>query len=70
MAFSVVARASLRSIPVWATVGAAVLANCERSMLFGGTGRVERYKGNPKVQALGPGCRADLLGDDVVGEWE
>jgi acyl-CoA reductase-like NAD-dependent aldehyde dehydrogenase len=27
-------------------VGAAVLANCERSMIFGGTPTVERYRGN------------------------
>jgi acyl-CoA reductase-like NAD-dependent aldehyde dehydrogenase len=51
-------------------VGAAVLANCERSMIFGGTPTVERYKGNPKVQAHGPGFSKILLGDDVVDDWE
>jgi acyl-CoA reductase-like NAD-dependent aldehyde dehydrogenase len=51
-------------------VGAAVLANCERSMIFGGTATVERYKGNPKVQAHGPGFSKILLGDDVVDDWE
>ena len=51
-------------------IGAAVLANCERSMIFGGTSTVERYRGNPKVQAHGPGFSKILLGDDVVDDWE
>jgi acyl-CoA reductase-like NAD-dependent aldehyde dehydrogenase len=51
-------------------VGAAVLASCERSMIFGGTATVERYRGNPKVQAHGPGFSKILLGDDVVDDWE
>jgi acyl-CoA reductase-like NAD-dependent aldehyde dehydrogenase len=51
-------------------VGAAVLAHCERSMIFGGTPTVDRYRGNPKVQAHGPGFSKILLGDDVVDEWE
>src|SRR3954470_16905595 len=36
-------------------IGAAVLNSCPRSMIFGGTPTVERYRGNPKVQAHGPG---------------
>ena len=59
-----------RFIPGGGDVGAAVLANCDRSMIFGGTPTVERYKGNPKVQAHGPGFSKILLGDDVVDEWE
>jgi acyl-CoA reductase-like NAD-dependent aldehyde dehydrogenase len=51
-------------------VGAAVLGGCDRSMIFGGTATVERYKGNPKVQAHGPGFSKILLGDDVVDQWE
>ncbi|HEY2892774.1 MAG TPA: aldehyde dehydrogenase family protein, partial [Pirellulales bacterium] len=51
-------------------VGAAVLANCRRSMIFGGTATVERYKGDPRVQAHGPGFSKILLGDDVVDDWE
>jgi acyl-CoA reductase-like NAD-dependent aldehyde dehydrogenase len=51
-------------------IGAAVLANVDRSMIFGGTATVERYKGNPKVQAHGPGFSKILLGDDVVDQWE
>jgi acyl-CoA reductase-like NAD-dependent aldehyde dehydrogenase len=50
--------------------GAAVLAACDRSMIFGGTPTVERYKGDPRVQAHGPGFSKILLGDDVVDEWE
>jgi acyl-CoA reductase-like NAD-dependent aldehyde dehydrogenase len=50
--------------------GAAVLAACDRSMIFGGTPTVERYKGDPRVQAHGPGFSKILLGDDVVDQWE
>jgi hypothetical protein len=35
-------------------------------MIFGGTATVDRYRGNPKVQAHGPGFSKILLGDDVV----
>ncbi len=51
-------------------VGAAVLNACQRAMIFGGTATVERYKGNPRVQAHGPGFSKILLGDDVVDDWE
>ena len=50
-------------------VGAAVLAHCPRSLIFGGTATVEQYKGNPRVQAHGPGFSKILLGDDVVDNW-
>jgi acyl-CoA reductase-like NAD-dependent aldehyde dehydrogenase len=50
-------------------VGAAVLAHCPRSLIFGGTATVEQYKGNPRVQAHGPGFSKVLLGDDVVDNW-
>ena len=50
-------------------VGAAVLASCTRSMIFGGTATVERYKGDPRVQAHGPGFSKIMLGDDVVDRW-
>ncbi len=56
--------------PGEAAAGAAVLAACERSMIFGGTPTVERYQGNPKVQAHGPGFSKILLADDVVDDWE
>src|SRR5437764_4540558 len=51
-------------------VGAAVLNGCPRSLIFGGTATVEQYKGNPRVQAHGPGFSKILLGDDVVDQWE
>jgi acyl-CoA reductase-like NAD-dependent aldehyde dehydrogenase len=51
-------------------VGAAVLASCGRSMIFGGTATVEQYKGNPKVQAHGPGFSKIIFGDDKVDDWE
>jgi acyl-CoA reductase-like NAD-dependent aldehyde dehydrogenase len=55
--------------PGEAEAGAAVLEACDRSMIFGGTPTVERYRGNPKVQAHGPGFSKILLGDDVVEGW-
>jgi acyl-CoA reductase-like NAD-dependent aldehyde dehydrogenase len=51
-------------------VGAAVLQHCPRSLIFGGTATVEQYKGNPRVQAHGPGFSKILLGDDQVDNWE
>jgi acyl-CoA reductase-like NAD-dependent aldehyde dehydrogenase len=51
-------------------VGAAVLAACGRSLIFGGGPTVERYKGNPAVQAHGPGFSKLLFGDDQVDRWE
>lgn len=63
-------REAISIYPGGPDVGAAVLANVDRSMIFGGTATVERYKGNPKVQAHGPGFSKILLGDDVVDDWE
>jgi acyl-CoA reductase-like NAD-dependent aldehyde dehydrogenase len=51
-------------------VGAAVLESCGRSLIFGGTPTVERYRGNPRVQAHGPGFSKILFGDDRVDQWE
>jgi acyl-CoA reductase-like NAD-dependent aldehyde dehydrogenase len=53
-----------------ADVGAALLASCERSMVFGDVNTVEQYRGDPRVQAHGPGFSKILLGDDVVDDWE
>lgn len=50
-------------------VGAAVLDNCQRSLIFGSTATVERYKGNPRVQVHGPGFSKILIGDDKVDNW-
>jgi acyl-CoA reductase-like NAD-dependent aldehyde dehydrogenase len=62
-------REAISIYPGEAEVGAAVLANCERSLVFGGTPTVERYRGNPRVQAHGPGFSKILLGDDIVDDW-
>ena len=51
-------------------VGAAVVNHCPRSLVFGGTPTVERYKGNPAVQVHGPGFTKILIGDDKVDDWD
>jgi acyl-CoA reductase-like NAD-dependent aldehyde dehydrogenase len=56
--------------PGGADIGAAVLDGCDRSLIFGGTQTVDRYRGNPRVQAHGPGFSKILLGDDLVDDWE
>ena len=50
-------------------LGAALLASCRRSMIFGGPQTIEQYAGNPQVQVHGPGYSKILLGDDVVDDW-
>ena len=56
--------------PGEAECGAAVLESCGRAMIFGGSATVDRYKGNPQVQAHGPGFSKIVLGDDKVDAWE
>ena len=51
-------------------MGAEVLRRSNRTMIFGGTATVERYRGDPRVQVHGPGFSKILLGDDVVDQWE
>src|SRR5229473_5265056 len=63
-------RAAISIYPGAGDVGAAVLDSCERSLIFGGTATVDRYRGNPRVQAHGPGFSKILLGDDQVDHWE
>ena len=63
-------RAAISIYPGGADVGAAVLDACSRSLVFGGTPTVDRYRSNPKVQAHGPGFSKILLGDDQVDRWE
>ena len=53
-----------------AEIGSAVLSKCSRSMIFGSKQTVDNYKGNPKVQAHGPGFSKILIGDDCVDNWE
>jgi len=63
-------REAISVYPGEGDVGAAVLDGCSRSLIFGGTPTVDRYRGNPKVQAHGPGFSKILLGDDQVDHWE
>jgi hypothetical protein len=63
-------REAISIYPGEGDVGAAVLDGCARSLIFGGTPTVERYRGNPRVQAHGPGFSKILIGDDQVDQWE
>src|SRR6187399_2195371 len=63
-------REAISLYPGGADVGAAVLDAVDRTMIFGGQPTVDRYRGNPKVQAHGPGFSKIILGDDVVDRWE
>jgi acyl-CoA reductase-like NAD-dependent aldehyde dehydrogenase len=65
-----VPRQAIAIYPGLGDVGAAVLASCPRSLIFGGSATVEQYRGNPRVQAHGPGFSKILLGDDEVDRWE
>src|SRR5262245_11517050 len=63
-------RETISVYPGLGDVGAAVLESCGRNLIFGGTATVDRYRGNPGVQAHGPGFSKILLGDDQVDKWE
>ena len=63
-------REAISIYPGGADVGAAVLDSCSRTLIFGGTATVDRYRGNPGVQAHGPGFSKILIGDDLVDQWE
>src|SRR6516162_4219961 len=63
-------RQAIAIYPGLGEIGAAVLKECPRSLIFGGTATVEQYKGNPRVQAHGPGFSKILIGDDKVDQWE
>jgi acyl-CoA reductase-like NAD-dependent aldehyde dehydrogenase len=65
-----VPREAIAIYPGEGDVGAAVLDSCGRSLIFGGTATVDRYRGNPRVQAHGPGFSKILFGDDQVDQWE
>ncbi len=65
-----VPRQAISIYPGQGDIGAAVLQHCPRSLIFGGSATVEQYKGNPRVQAHGPGFSKILLGDDKVDQWE
>jgi acyl-CoA reductase-like NAD-dependent aldehyde dehydrogenase len=63
-------REAISIYPGGGDVGAAVLDGCARSLIFGGTPTVDRYRGNPRVQPHGPGFSKILIGDDQVDHWE
>jgi acyl-CoA reductase-like NAD-dependent aldehyde dehydrogenase len=63
-------REAISVYPGEGDVGAAVLDSCGRSLIFGGTATVDRYRSNAKVQAHGPGFSKIVLGDDEVDNWE
>ena len=63
-------RQSIAVYPGGAEVGAAVLHNTPRSLIFGGLATVQRYRSNPEIQVHGPGFSKILLGDDRVDDWE
>jgi acyl-CoA reductase-like NAD-dependent aldehyde dehydrogenase len=64
-----VPRQAVSLYPGEGDIGAAVLESCSRSLIFGGTATVERYRGNPRVQAHGPGFSKILIGDDEIDNW-
>jgi acyl-CoA reductase-like NAD-dependent aldehyde dehydrogenase len=64
-----VPRQAISIYPGLGDIGAAVLNSCPRSLIFGGSATVEQYRGNPRVQAHGPGFSKVLVGDDQVDNW-
>jgi acyl-CoA reductase-like NAD-dependent aldehyde dehydrogenase len=65
-----VPRETISIYPGGGDVGAEVVARTRRSLIFGGTATVQRYKADPRVQVHGPGFTKILLGDDVVDHWD
>ena len=65
-----VPREAVSLYPGLGEVGAAVLSNAPRSLIFGGAATVEQYAGNPNVQVHGPGFSKILIGDDEADDWE
>jgi acyl-CoA reductase-like NAD-dependent aldehyde dehydrogenase len=65
-----VPREAISIYPGGGDMGAEVVRRCGRSMIFGGTATVTRYKGDVRVQVHGLGFSKILLGDDVVDRWE
>jgi acyl-CoA reductase-like NAD-dependent aldehyde dehydrogenase len=63
-------REAISIYPGAGDVGAAVVDTCPRSLIFGSGATIDRYRGNPRVQAHGPGFSKILLGDDQVDHWE
>ncbi|HSR69398.1 MAG TPA: aldehyde dehydrogenase family protein [Acidobacteriota bacterium] len=64
-----VPREAISLYPGGAEVGAAVLQNSPRTLIFGGKPTVDQYRGNPGVQVHGPGFSKILIGEDQVDQW-
>src|SRR6267378_2105395 len=62
-------REAIAIYPGGPEMGAAVIENCDRTMIFGGLPTVERYHGNPRVQVHGPGFSKIIIGDDEADNW-
>ena len=65
-----VPREAISLYPGLGEVGAAVVRECSRSLIFGGTATIEQYAGDLRVQVHGPGLSKILLGDDEADNWE
>src|SRR3989454_8023911 len=65
-----VPKESIAIYPGGGEMGAEVVRRSNRTMIFGGTATVARYRGDTRVQVHGPGFSKILLGDDVVDQWE
>ena len=47
----------------------AVLSECQRVIMFGDAGTVERHAGDPRISVHGPGFSKIILGEDQVDDW-
>ncbi len=65
-----VPREAIAIYPGGPDVGAAVIENCDKTMIFGGLPTVERYHGNPRVQVHGPELQQDFAwATTIVDNW-
>ncbi|MBC7526491.1 MAG: aldehyde dehydrogenase family protein [Chthonomonadaceae bacterium] len=48
----------------------AIMEACDRAVIFGDKGTVDRYAGNPGVEVHGPGWSKVILGEDQVDNYE
>lgn len=49
--------------------GAAILAQCGRSLLFGDEAVAKIYGNDPRIQIHGPGRSKILIGEDLIDDW-
>lgn len=48
---------------------ATIMEVCNRALIFGDQGTVERYASNPGVQVHGPGWSKVVIGEDMADRW-